>query len=113
MNSYEVRFSGRSIELANGIVELDYPILDAFQLADKIIVLFEPDAKESPGQFKNLIAITPSGERVWEAELPTTMSFDTYYGFSSKNPIVAYSISSFSSTIDDMTGRIVNKIFYK
>lgn len=113
MNSYELKFSGRSIELANGILELDYPILDAFQLVDKIIVLFHPDAKKYGGQFKNLVAMRPNGERIWEAELPTTMSSDAYYRFSSKNPIIADSLSSFSSTIDDSTGRIVRKEFYK
>ncbi len=35
--------------LAEGILELEYPILDAFQLAGNIIVLFEPDAKKRPG----------------------------------------------------------------
>jgi hypothetical protein len=113
MNSSEVEFSERSITLANGILELEYPILDAFQLEGKIIVLFHPDAKKSPGQFKNLVAVRANGDRIWEAELPTTMSSDAYYRFSSKNPIIADSLSSFSSTIDDSTGRIARKNFYK
>lgn len=113
MNSFEVVFSGRSITLANGSLELEYPILDAFQLECKIIVLFQPDAKKSVGQFKNLVAVRPNGDLIWEAELPTTMSSDAYYRFSSKNPIIADSLSSFSSTIDESTGRIVRKIFYK
>lgn len=99
--------------LAGGILELEYPILDAFQLAGNIIVLFEPDAKKGPGQFRNLVALKPDGERIWEAELPTMMSSDAYYRFSSRNPVVADSLSSFSCTIDDSTGRILGKNFYK
>ena len=113
MNSSEVPFSEKSIMLANGVLELEYPILDAFQLADKIIVLFQPDAKKNLGQFKNLVAVGPNGDRIWEAELPTTMSSDAYYRFSSKDPIIVDSLSSFSSTIDDSTGHILSKNFYK
>src|SRR5258705_7866757 len=112
MKNSELEFSGKTIMLAEGILELEYPILDAFQLAGNIIVLFEPDAKKGPGQFRNLVAVRPDGERIWEAELPTTMSSDAYYRFSS-NPVVTDSLSSFSSTIDDSTGRILGKNFYK
>jgi hypothetical protein len=113
MNSMKMDFSAKSIRLANRNLDLEYPILDAFELGSKIIVLFEPGAKRSAGQFKNLIAVSPNGERIWEAELPTTISSDAYYRFSSKNPIIVDSLSSFASTIDDSTGRILQKDFYK
>lgn len=113
MNTSEVKFADNSINLDTGVIRLEYPILEAFALEDKTIILFEPDAKSSPGQFHNLVAISPDGRNIWKAELPTTTSSDAYYRLSSRTPLVADSLSSFSVVIDTSNGRIVSKSFYK
>ena len=114
MKSGQLNFSEKSVSLDGSTLEFDYPVLDAFELPDKVIVLFEPDSRrDEPGQFHNLIATTRDGERIWDAELPTTMSSDTYYRISSTAPLVADSLTSFACTIDDSNGRILSKTFYK
>jgi hypothetical protein len=114
MKSGQLKFSGRSVSSKGNTIEFAYPVLDAFELLDKIIVLFEPDARRGkPGQFHNLVAVTHNGEDIWKAALPTTMSFDTYYRISSTNPLTADSLTSFACTIDEANGRILNKVFFK
>lgn len=114
MSDVPVTFSGRTIFADGKNTDLEYPILDAFGLKDKVIVLFHPDAyTEKFGQFPNLVAVTFDGERVWTAELPTHQSGDRYYKIASRSPLVVYSIYSFECEIDESTGKIKKGIFYK
>lgn len=87
MRNEQISFSGNNIYLGANTIIVDYPIAEAFRLKDRIIVLYDPDAYlEKFGQFKNLIGLALDGEIAWTAELPTTMSGDTYYRISSKKP---------------------------
>lgn len=114
MKCGQLKFSGRSVSSKGNTIEFAYPVLDAVELPDKIIVLFEPDSRRGePGQFHNLVAVTHNGEDIWKAALPTTMSSDSYYRISSTTPLIADSLTSFACTIDESTGRILNKVFYK
>lgn len=95
-------------------IRLEYPVIDAFQEGNKIIVLFDSDAETNPHkQFPNLTAIDFHGQRLWTAELPTTRGGDRYYQISSRNPLIADSIYSYNCEIDSQTGRIKQKIYYK
>jgi hypothetical protein len=110
----DVNYLGDMLSVGSNQIHLEYPIEDAFELGDKIIVLFKPDARSGPfGQFHNLIAVSRSGERLWEAELPTTMSGDGYYLIGPKNPLTASTITSFACVINEENGRIIKKTFYK
>ncbi len=114
MTDTPVSFSGRTLDVKGKSIELEYPVRDAFMLGDKIIVLFDPNAYiEKFGQFRNLIALTEDGDRLWSAELPTNQSGDTYFRVSSRNPLVANSFHSFDCEIDESTGRIRKKVFTK
>jgi hypothetical protein len=107
-------FSTHTITIGDRNIETEYPIHDAFLMRDKIIVLFHPDAyTEKFGQFKNLIALTLEGAKIWTAELPTNDSGDRYYQISSKLPLIADSVYSFECEIDESTGRIKKGIFFK
>jgi hypothetical protein len=114
MSNDLVTLSGNTVVVGCKTITLSYPIAEAFRLEDKIIVLLDPDAyTEKFGQFRNLIALTIDGERLWTAELPTSMSSDTYYRISSKNPLVADSFSSYACEIDKLNGKIINRTFFK
>ena len=106
--------SGSSILIDGKLLELEYPVEDAFEWKGNIIVLFNPDAyTESFGQFSNLVAIRPMGERLWTAELPTTTNGDRYYKVVSRDPLIACSIYSEECEIDSATGRIKARRFFK
>jgi len=115
MRNDNLNFSGRTLRTGEGeSINLDYPVIDAFQLGDRIIVLLDPDSYGSNfGQFRNLLALTVDGERLWTAELPTTMSNDTYYRISSRCPLIADTLSSYACEIDQSSGKIRNKTFFK
>jgi hypothetical protein len=102
-----IEHTGRTLRIDGLDLDLPYPISDAFELADRVIVLFDPDAyRETPGQFPNLIAVSRSGTMLWTAELPTTTAGDRYYKIASRTPLLAYSIYSLECAIDPLTGHI-------
>lgn len=114
MSIAPVTFSGTKICLGGNSVELTHQIADAFPLSDKIIVLLDPDSESGKfGQFHNLIALDEAGKWLWIAELPTTESSDTYSRVSSKDPLIVDSFSSYACEIDEHTGRIKSKTFFK
>jgi hypothetical protein len=109
-----ITFSGNTIFNGESVLEVEHRVVDAFQIEGRIIVLFDPDSyTERFGQFPNFAAFTPTGERLWIAELPTTNTGDRYYKIASREPLVVYSIDSFECEIDPSTGRIKARRFFK
>ena len=114
MNEINVTFSGNSLTVGERFWRVEYPILQAFPLGEKIIVLYDPDAHlEKFGQFPNLVAFNPEGEKLWVAQLPTNESGDSYWRIYLKDGLMADSIYSFSCRIDEANGKIQSKVFYK
>ncbi len=109
-----VSFSKNTVTIAGVTITLEYMVLVAFELMGKVIVLFDPDEYIPKfGQFNNLIAIDIDGNKLWEAELPTTETGDCYFKISSQNPIKAISFKSYNCEIDADTGKIISKAFTK
>ena len=110
----QVTFTGNVVDVEGKQFRLLYPIKEAFALADKVIVLFDADANLGrQGQFKNLIALSRTGELLWTAELPTDKPSDVYYRIISRLPLKADSFCSFECEIDPTTGKIRHKEFFK
>ncbi len=107
--------SSKHTLLVNGkSIQFQYPVIDAFEVQDIIVVLFHPDSSsQKSGQFRNLIALKRNGEHLWIAELPTSRTGDRYYKVVSRSPLVVYSVSSFECEIDIDTGRIKSRRFFK
>jgi hypothetical protein len=109
-----VRFIERELFVDGRRHELPYPIDDAVEYEEIVVILFDPDsATEDYGPFHNLIAIDSSGRTMWEADLPTSNPGDRYYKISSKEPFVVYSTESYDCVIDLSTGHIINRTFTK
>jgi hypothetical protein len=107
-------FSSNTLYINGCPIKLDYPISEAFELGDVIIVLLDSDAyAEKFGQFQNLIALNEIGELLWKAELPTAQSGDRYYKIAKQSPLIVYSIYSEECEIDPATGKIKTKTFFK
>jgi hypothetical protein len=107
-----IEIIGTKVRL-NGIeIEGEYPVYDARQIGQILLVLYRPDARRS-GQFRNLVAFDASGRELWKAELPTGDGVDSYYQLVSERPIIADSYCSYRCTIDEATGRIIKKTFFK
>lgn len=109
-----ISFSGSTIHIDGRPIDLFHDILEAYEFQGVIVILLDPDSDlGASAQFRNLIGINVNGARLWEAELPTTKSSDVYWKIVQKNPLKAYSFSSFECEIDIHNGRIKSKNFYK
>ncbi|GJM38013.1 MAG: hypothetical protein DHS20C19_13800 [Acidimicrobiales bacterium] len=90
--------------------------LAVLEAAGHTVVLLDPDAELRPyGQFENLFAISPGGERAWLARLPTSSTGDCYLSaaLSSDGDLEATSFSGYRVVIDPRTGGIVESTFTK
>lgn len=109
-----VRFSGTNLLVGNRTIQAPYPVRDAFMHDNRVIVLYELDShRQSFGQFRNLVALTPDGEELWTADLPSSITGECYYEIASRHPLVVYSFHSFECEIDQTSGKIVRKAFLK
>jgi len=108
----KISFSGNNLFIDDTKKTLDYPIHTAFLNEKLIIVLFDPTSKKH-GCFNNLIALTKSGVKAWEASLPTNQSSDAYYKVHLGHPLIADSYSSFRCMISPKDGKIIEKEFHK
>lgn len=117
-----ISFSDKRLVIDSNEIEMAWPIIDAFEIGGKIIVLFDPDSYLIDSEYKasrrkgaeairNLCAYSKVGKKLWCAEFPE--SADYYYKISSKNPLCVYSFSSFKCEINPDTGKIKQKIFLK
>src|SRR3712207_312880 len=62
MTRANVSFAGNDLTVGELSWRVDYPILQAFLLGEKVIVLYDPDTRtETFGQFPNLLALAPRG----------------------------------------------------
>jgi len=117
-----VAFQGRNLIIDGKTIEMPHSIIDAAEVGERIYVLFDPNAfikdpkyKDifAPGapSIRNLVAVTKEGSILWEAEFPQPS--DYYYNFSSVEPLLVNSFSSYRCEIDPSDGKIVRKVFFK
>jgi len=117
-----ISFKINELFIDGKLVKMPFPILNAVELGDRVIVLLDPDAylldpeykiKRRQGEraFQNLIAVSKNGEKLWEAEFPSES--DYYYRIISQSPLKVDSFSSYECEIDPDTGKIIQKKFYK
>jgi hypothetical protein len=117
-----VTFQERELVVDGIAVEMLWPILDAFEVGERVIVLFDPDAYLLDPEYRakrrcgstanrNLVAFSKDAQKLWEAEFPSAS--DYYYRISSRTPLRASSFSSYECEIDLATGRIISKTFCK
>jgi len=118
----KVSFSGLELRIGEETIITPWPVLEALDDGQRVIVLLDPDsyladpayrAKRRAGAppNRNLLGFSYDGQLLWEAEFPSDV--DYYYRVSSVHPLRANSFSSFSCEIDPATGRILRKDFYK
>lgn len=114
MSELPITFLGNEITVGDAKITAPHPVVYAAALGSRVVVLYAPDSwREKFGQFNNLVALTHAGEEIWEAELPTTTSGDSYYEVVSVSPLRARSVKSFECVIDPRTGKILEKTFLK
>lgn len=111
----ELEFSGNHLTInSNCVVDLTYPIKDAFESSGVVVVFLDPDANpDKSAKYKNLLGFNQHGKKIWEADLPNSISADMYWRVKQKSPLIVSSFSSYECRIDELTGKIKSSKFYK
>lgn len=118
----KVSHRGRELIADGQVLQMEYPIREAFESGGRLIVLLDPDAYlQDPGYpkerrrgddaLRNLRAFSLDGKRLWEAEFPEPA--DYYYKVVDRAPLTALSFSSYRCVIDPQSGRILARQFCK
>jgi hypothetical protein len=113
-----VSYDGDIVKIDGKPVRMEYMVRDAFWADGRAVVLLDPGAFLDDIAFgkarlkprdpvQNLRAYAPSGEMLWQAELP--QMDDHYYLIESREPLVALSFSAYRCDLDLSNGRILNK----
>ncbi len=93
--------------------DLGRPVLDACQIGERVIVIFDYMSYPRPMQAKNLVAYDLQRNELWTGEHPTDQPTDTYVRFVSEEPLRAYNFACFECRIDPATGRLLHAEFTK
>ena len=113
-----VSHDGDIVKIDGKSVRMEYMVRDAFWVDGRAVVLLDPGAflddiaygkarRRPRDPVQNLRAYSPSGEMLWQAELP--QEHDHYYMIESREPLIALSFSAFRCDLDLSNGRILNK----
>jgi hypothetical protein len=113
-----VSHDGDIVKIDGKPVRMEFMVRDAFWADGRAIVLLDPHAflddiafgkarRRSRDPVQNLRAYAPSGEMLWQAELPEVD--DHYYLIESHEPLIALSFSAYRCGIDLESGRILEK----
>lgn len=114
MSKPEISFSGTNITVRELTWQVEHPVLQAFVVGSNVIVLYDPHIHKGKfGQFTNLVAFCFEGEKLWTAELPTNESGDSYRRAYVQDGLMADSWKSFACRIDESSGRIRSRTYYK
>lgn len=89
MNNENVSFAGNKVSVRDMTLTVEHPVIDAFRMDDKIIVLYDPRAKPH-GDFQNLVAFGTDGRQLWAAEVGEGWF---YYRVKREKPLLAYAPS--------------------
>ncbi|ORU90027.1 MAG: hypothetical protein A6F71_03425 [Cycloclasticus sp. symbiont of Poecilosclerida sp. M] len=110
-----VEFSENKLTInSTCVVDLPYPIKDAFALSGVVVVFLDPNANLGKSdQYRNLLGFDRQGNKLWEAELPTSKTSDVYWRIKQKTPLVVSSFSSYECQVDELNGKVITTEFYK
>src|ERR1700761_5975440 len=101
------------VKHADGVLRTTYPVLEARQIEDLVVVLYDYMAFPREGPSRNLFAYNVDGSLRWRADDIGQGRVDGYTNIMSERPFVVGNFSSFTCTIDLRSGRVLTKEFTK
>jgi len=97
-----------TLEINGRPIQTRFSVRAAAAQDARVFVLFDPDAnpRKHWGTFANLAALDAGGKELWLADTATTTTGDCFTAIESVTPLVVYSWSGYSCTIEPETGHI-------
>ena len=112
----KLRIHNNRVEWDGGGLDLPIRALDAVRLGERVLVIHDymayPRGKPAP----NLVAYSPSGDRLWTAENLGASGLgetDAYVSFLSEEPLWVYNFAGYRCRIDPQTGKLIESQFTK
>jgi len=105
--------SGRIVH-SRGSISSSYPVLEAYEVGDTVLVIYDYMAFPQLGPCRNLFAYSAkTGLELWRAQDIGQGQVDAYTNFISEAPLVVGNFAGYSCELDIATGQVVNKVFTK
>jgi outer membrane protein assembly factor BamB len=105
--------SGQIIH-SQGSIPARFPVLDAREIDDTIVVVYDYMAFPRGEPSRNLFAYSRrTGEEIWRAADIGAGPTDGYTGVISEAPLVVGNFACFDCCIDLQTGAVISKAFTK
>jgi hypothetical protein len=110
----KLRCAGKRVELEEGHLDLDLPVLDAIFVGDRVLVVHDYMVYPRRAPAPNLVAYSRTGQRIWTAEnIGGFGEVDAYTNFISESPLTAHNFAGFRCLLDPETGKLLEKHFTK
>lgn len=99
---------------SQGAIPAPFRVLDAREIGDVIVVVYDYMAFPRNEPSRNLFAYSrATGEELWRADDIGAGATDGYTGVISESPLVVGNFACFDCHIDIQTGKVVSKAFTK
>jgi len=106
--------NSRQITHSRGVIKVDYHVLDAREIGDVVVVIF--DYMEFPRDLpaRNLFGYAgKTGKLLWRAADIGMGAADAYTNIISESPLLVGNFAGFNCTIDTTSGQILGNKFTK
>jgi hypothetical protein len=105
--------SGQLI-FSRGSIPALFPVLEAREIGDIVVVLYDYMAFPRNEPSRNLFAYSAQTRKeLWRAEDIGAGAIDGYTNFITEAPLVVGNFACFNCQIDVQTGKVVSKVFTK
>ena len=91
----------------------DKHVLQAKQIGDRILVIFDYMAYPQGRPAANLVAFDAHQKKLWEAQNPSNGSSDAFVNFLDEVPLLVWNFAGYLCEIDLFTGRLHRSEFGK
>jgi hypothetical protein len=111
-----MQLSARSGQIihSQGSIQAAFPVLDAREIDDTIVVVYDYMSFPRGEPSRNLFAYSRrTGDELWRAEDIGAGAIDGYTGVISESPLIVFNFACFECRIDLQTGKVISKVFTK
>lgn len=99
---------------SRGFVPASLPVLDAHEIDDTVIVIYDYMSFPRGEPSRNLFAYSVhTGKELWRAEDIGAGAVDGYTSVISESPLIVGNFACFTCHIDLQTGKVISKVFTK
>lgn len=110
----QISIESNKIVHSRGSIPVLFPVLDAREIGDTIVAVYDYMSFPRNEPSRNLFAYSShTGKELWRAEDIGAGAVDGYTGVISESPLIVGNFACFDCHIDIKTGKVVSKVFTK